>query len=204
MYEDFVYYGNDADKKIEIAEKLGFSKLNFVIEIGKIDSVQTSIKEISNSKIEIGYYALVETKKDVNFANKKNLSTIYIYKNEADLRDVITSLNPDIITNIEFQKRDFIHHRSSGLNQIIAKLIAEKEIVLGINLGFLISTKHKGSVMGRIAQNIELANKYSIKVRAFSLAKSWNNMSSPKDMVSLLNTIGRKQKISKEALLKQV
>ncbi|MFP4117828.1 MAG: hypothetical protein ACLFTR_02800 [Candidatus Woesearchaeota archaeon] len=200
MFEDFVWFGTDIKEKLDIARKLGFSRLNVVFEMRGIDAALKGLDDIKDNDIELQPFLSVNTKKDVQLAKRKKMGTIHVYDGARDPRDLITGIDPDIITNLEYQKRDFMHHRSSGLNQITAKLIAERGIILGFNIGFLTSTKYKGEVMGRMSQNLYLSRKYGITIKAFSLARAWNGMSSPKDIISLLNVMGADQKSAKKAL----
>ncbi len=201
MFEDFVHYGDDLERIKATAERLGFSKLNIVAGAKDINGV-TKMTEGPSTDLSLEIFLAVENRKDADLARRKGLRTIFIYGGDQDIRSAITEIRPDIITNLEYQKRDFMHHRSSGLNQVTAKLLAENGIAVGINIGFLKSTKYKGEVMGRMSQNIALCKKYGVSLKAFSLARSWNGMSSPKDMISLLRVLGTDQKIAKKALQK--
>lgn len=92
--------------------------------------------------------------------------------------------------------RDNLHFRSSGLNQIICKLMNKNNILLGISLENI----KDGVMLGRVKQNIKLCRKYKVKILFFSFAKSKYEMRAREDMISFLRAIGMNGKEAKEAL----
>jgi len=94
--------------------------------------------------------------------------------------------------------RDFMHHRNSGLNQVLCKIAAQKGVMVCIALPDLLS--QKGHVLGRIRQNIKLCRKYGVKIGFASLAKDRLGMRNPNDVKSFLEVLGMHPKEAKDAL----
>lgn len=96
--------------------------------------------------------------------------------------------------NSQFKvKFDFIHHFNSGLNHILCKFAQEKKIGLIYSLNFM---QKKGIIIlkdiGRISQNTQFSNKYSIPIYAnFIIEKE-------KDILSLnqLESIQKQLKLT--------
>lgn len=92
--------------------------------------------------------------------------------------------------------RDNLHFRSSGLNQVICKIMNKNNVALGISLESI----KDGIMLGRVKQNIKLCRKYKVKMKFFSFAKSKYEMRAKEDMISFLRTIGMDGKEAKDAL----
>lgn len=63
-------------------------------------------------------------------------------------------------------RKDKLKQRSSGFNQVLAKLAKKKNVSIGINLDELINAgrEEKSEILGRIRQNIVLCNKNKLKM----------------------------------------
>jgi len=94
--------------------------------------------------------------------------------------------------------RDFMHHRNSGLNQVLCKIAAQKSVIVCFSLQDILAGK--GHVLGRIRQNIGLCRKYGVKMGFASFAKNRLEMRNPSDVKSLLEVLGMHPKEAKEAL----
>lgn len=66
------------------------------------------------------------------------------------------------------ERKDFQKQRSSGLNQVLAKLAKKKGVSIGINLDEIISSKEKSKILGRVVQNIEICKKYRVRMEFIS------------------------------------
>ncbi len=99
-------------------------------------------------------------------------------------------LNPHLI-NI----KDNLHYRSSGLDQVLCKIMNKNEISLGITLNAL----NNYIEIGRVMQNIRLCRKYKVKILVFSFAENKYDIKSRIDIESLLKTLGMDGKQIKEA-----
>ncbi|MBS3086046.1 hypothetical protein J4225_05185 [Candidatus Pacearchaeota archaeon] len=71
------------------------------------------------------------------------------------------------------QKKDKQKQRNSGLNQVLAKLAKENNVIIGINLDEVIESQsmQKAQILSRIRQNIKLCNKQKLKMKFIALKK---------------------------------
>ena len=99
-------------------------------------------------------------------------------------------LNPHLL-NI----KDDLHYRSSGLDQVLCKLMNKNNIALGISLDAL----NNYVEIGRVMQNISLCRKYKVKILIFSFAKEIYQLRSRIDIESLLKVLKMDSRQIKEA-----
>lgn len=201
MVTDIVFPNGNENEFLSMAEKLGYDEMIFCYENdGKINIVEEKIKKI-NGKVKIGFCLKADKKNIQKMASGKNL-VLFESDREND-RWVIEKNNPSIIFGFEDEKaKDFIHHRNSGLNQVLCKMMSAKGIKYGLPLSSLLESKdnYRAQIIGRVKQNIKLCRKYKIKMKSFSFAKDPYQMRSPKDVASLLCLLGMQQKEAKDSL----
>ncbi|MEK6812482.1 MAG: RNase P subunit p30 family protein, partial [Nanoarchaeota archaeon] len=70
-------------------------------------------------------------------------------------------------------RKDRMKQRDSGFNHVIAKLTKKKDVIIGINLDEIISSrgKEKLEIIGRVRQNVKLCNKNKVKMKFISKEK---------------------------------
>ncbi|MBD3209332.1 hypothetical protein GF367_02850 [Candidatus Woesearchaeota archaeon] len=68
------------------------------------------------------------------------------------------------------EAKDKTHRRGSGMNQVLAKLIAEKKKVYCFDLRLLLE-KDQAAMLGRMQQNKRLLQKYKAKTALYSFAE---------------------------------
>ncbi len=187
--KDYVYYNEDKYSLIRTAELLGIKHLCFIVLGPDLEKQASEVGSLSNENVSFSVGMIVGSRKYSNKARSLGAEKVYVHDKGNDIRDIIREDSPDVIFGIERQKRDFMHHRASGLNQISAKSMKDQDVSLGIDLGFLRTTKYRSGVMGRMMQNINLAKKYNLKIECASLAKSWNDMVPPKEVKSLITVL---------------
>ncbi len=96
--------------------------------------------------------------------------------------------NIDIVYGFEESNRkDFIHHRNSGMNHVLAKILHEKDIIVAFSFNSFLSGK---DVIGRMRQNVKLCRKYKVKMVFASFATSPYEMRSLEDLKSFARVIG--------------
>ncbi|MFA5953144.1 MAG: hypothetical protein WC812_00985 [Candidatus Pacearchaeota archaeon] len=101
---------------------------------------------------------------------KKNKDKEIIFTSEDDElnRKVIEKLEIKILLLKLENRKDFQKQRNSGFNQVMAKVMKNKKIKLGINLDELKKSKEKEKIIARIVQNIKLCNKNKIQMEFIS------------------------------------
>lgn len=111
-------------------------------------------------------------KNEVKKAKQEKKQIIYLSEDDELNRKVIEKLDVDILLLNLNQRKDFQKQRNSGFNQVMAKTMNKKGIVLGINLDELIeetNSKKKADMLSRIKQNISLCNKNKVNIKFIAL-----------------------------------
>ena len=133
--------------------------------------------------------------------NKFNLgfSKVYTLKDlkiaEGDGEDkaikAVSNSSIDIIINVEnWNKKDKMNARTSGLNQVICKEANENKIAIGFDFNNVLNSEDKQKVIGRMMQNVRLCRKYNVRMILFSGAKNKFEMRSAKDLIAFGKVIG--------------
>ncbi len=99
-----------------------------------------------------------------------NEKDILFSENDDLNRKVLEKLKIDMLIIPLKNRKDFMKQRNSGFNQVMAKIAKKNNVVIGIYLDEIIDSKgkEKAEVLARIIQNIDLCNKYKIKMKFFS------------------------------------
>jgi len=167
---------------IKIAEKLGHSNLIFVYDYSYF---QNSPKTKSRLNIEKGILCLP---KEIKKA--KNLSKNLFVQSSSKDREIIEQNKNITLFNLETQgKKDFIHHRASGLNQVLCKLIKDHNISVAFSFSTVLNTTSKDKLIGRIKQNIKFCKKYKIERIFSSFASKPYELRPAKDILSFFGVI---------------
>ncbi len=82
-------------------------------------------------------------------------------------RAVTHILNPEASP-----RRDFLHHRNSGLNQVLLKLAKQRGITLLASTSQLLNNRRPEEKLGRMIQNARFARKYGVAYEVVSGATS--------------------------------
>jgi len=109
---------------------------------------------------------------------KKNLE---ILKN----KKVNILLNPE-----KGSKKDHLHYRNSGLNQVLCKLVAKNKIAIGISFREILESKDREKLIGRIMQNVKLCKKYKVKIIMGSFATNKYELRGAKDLEAFGRILG--------------
>jgi hypothetical protein len=170
MSTDIVIPNGNEQAFIEMAKRLGYRQLIFLYRQPKDISSDFPV-QVARLGIKRGVHKC--------FALAKENS-----------RDLFESREAFCIFGLEKRSRaDFIHHRNSGLNQVLCRLAKER----GIRIGFSFSTYLHGrrrDILGRMMQNARLCRKYGLETIAASFATSPYDMRSPADMESFSRIVG--------------
>jgi RNase P/RNase MRP subunit p30 len=109
------------------------------------------------------------------------------------IRQVMEKDKPDVIFNLEYAgRKDFIHHRASGLNHILSVIAKDKGVAVGFNFSGLLgaSAKEKSVYLGRMMQNIHFARKFKFGTVIASFAKTPFDMRSEHDISGFFISLG--------------
>lgn len=101
---------------------------------------------------------------------KKNSDKEIVFTSDDDEfnRKVIEKLPVKILLINLSGRKDFQKQRNSGFNQVMAKIMKRKNIILGINFDEIVESKdlkEKSEIIARIRQSVFLCKKNKIKMR---------------------------------------
>lgn len=181
MFVDICIPKNNEEEFIKIAQRLGTKKLLFLY-----NKKEKDLKELQKTtKIKL-FSGLIDSQKDnsLNFAkgerkNVENKKIKFLYGFE----------------NLE--QKDSLHYRRSGINQVIGKLIKNKEKILVIDMEKIFEKKNNSMLLGRIQFNLRMAKKYKLNLIIASFAKKPRNLRSGKDYEALIRTLGYQEEAKK-------
>lgn len=189
MYSDIVFPGGNEKEFLEIAKKLGYKTIIFAYK--GIDKMPKSLPELmKKSKVKITT-AIVAEEKQIQKAKK--YASLVLVKSTGNDRWVLEKSQADIIFGLEAaQKKDFLHHRASGLNQVLCKIASQKGKTIGFDFSTVLNSKGmlRAQIIGRMMQNARFCRKYKVKVLLASFAKSPYGMRAQKDLDAFKRVIG--------------
>ncbi|MFC1801132.1 hypothetical protein ACFLZB_01615, partial [Nanoarchaeota archaeon] len=133
--------------------------------------------------------------------NKKNLVRkidqiknkgflVLVKAGEDDLnRFVLEKTRADIIFDLELlPRKDAMHYRRSGLDQVKCKIAAEKKKTIGFNFWSLVQ---ESKFLGRLKQNLKFCSKYNVAYLLGSFADKPELMRSPNELQSFLRSLNQ-------------
>ncbi len=176
---DIVFPKNNEEAFIKTAKALGIKELIFLYP-----TYQPKTFQEKGIAIKIGILALPKLVRDAQ-------AEIVVVKasGETDLH-TLEHFPPTIMYGFEFSERkDFMHHRNSGMNHMHAAMMAEKNVTYAFPVAQVIHAdeRRKGEIVGRLRQNIALAKKYKVKVILASFATEPTDMRNGKDVWCLVD-----------------
>jgi len=134
---------NKNEKKfIEIASKLKENKLIFLY-----DSLEQAKQQPLDKNITHGFLIREKDKKKlislVNKARSKKIKTyLEASKDPKTNRFLVERVVPDVIFNFEKNSRkDSMHYKRSGLDQVLCKLLVKKKITVGFSFSSILHAK---------------------------------------------------------------
>ncbi len=119
------------------------------------------------------------------------------------IRHFLEKPGPRLVYNVEVHaKRDFMHHRNSGLNHVLCKIARDKGKAVGFSFNSVLhaSGPTRSFIMGRMQQNVQLCRKYKVNMVLASFAKSKWDVRSAHDMICFGQAIGMTAAEAKKAL----
>jgi len=159
-------------------------------------------KELANSNRV--YVEIITPKKPSdlrkNMDNRGGLVVVAGGNDEIN-RAALENKSIDILLGPEFSReKDFIHFRNSGLNQVLCKLAKKNDVAVGFSFNYLMNSKNKELVLGKMMQNISLCRKYKLKMVLGSFASKEMEMKNKSELMSFGKVIGMNGKEIKDAL----
>ena len=175
---------------LKVAKELD-SELLFLYPFSS--SLYTQLMKEDNQK----NYGFMLSEKDI--VKTKSLKGFFVIPNPENMRMVVEQKYISLVFDIEQDaQHDQFHSRLSGLNQVLAKLMAKNGITYGISLSLLQKDTQRERTLGRIKQNIRICNKYKIKILLSSFAREPFELRNEKDLKAYKELVKRSQKASLE------
>ena len=175
---DFVFPEGNEQKFIQTAKRLGYSEICFVYSMKDFKKTQGDIKI---------YTAIAESEK---FDKAKQRADFVITKAADNARAAVERGKTDFIYGFEEgTKKDFIHYRNSGLNQVLCKLMKEKNVSYFLSITHILHSNDP-QFLGRAMQNIRLCRKFGVKIQFGSFATDPLEMKGANDVKSLMKVLG--------------
>ena len=178
--DDVIIYSKEILETLKLAETLDNKQI--IILFTKHDTknkeLLKTLQEQTNLQLTAGLLV-----KNVKEAQK--YAAYYVLFGEAT-RDLIESKLVKYIFNAEIiERKDKTHRRGSGMNQVIAKLLVDKEKTYCFNLRILLCN-NQAQLLGRIEQNKRILKKYDCKTVCYSFAEKPLELRAKKERKLLL------------------
>lgn len=87
-------------------------------------------------------------------------------------------------------RKDTMHQRNSGLNQVLCTLAREYHVAIGFSFSSILHSKQRAKDMGRIIQNIHLCRKYKLSMVIGSFAQDPWDVRNEKDLQAFFKVLG--------------
>jgi len=181
---EIVFPNNNEKTFISIADRLGVTEMILVYPFEKFTK-----KELPKGKMKVRL-GIIAKQQDILKA-KKLASFVIVESGEKD-QYVMEKVKPHLIFNLEkSSKRDKTHYRISGLNQVLCKLAAANNIIIGFSFSALLhaSPTDRKVLWGRMMQNMKFCKKYKVKTLFASFAKKPMDMRNERDLKSLTSLL---------------
>lgn len=171
------------EEYVKILSKLGTEKVLFLYE--KEPKTLENLEKTYDIEIFTG---LIDTNKPHNIVFKKgnrhnveNRSVPYLYGFES------------------FSNNDHMHYRKSGMNQVIAKLLKERDKYYVIPVENILTSPEPQILLGRIELNLKMARKYGFNVIIAGMNTDPKLLRAKEEYKSLIRSLGYED-LAKEAV----
>ncbi|MFH1506204.1 MAG: RNase P subunit p30 family protein [archaeon] len=195
MFIDIVRPQDNEKEFIEVAERMGMKGIIFLYtkqDKKILEQVEKLKKEI---KLKLLKGLLIKDTRQANKA-KKDFNLLF----GLGTRENFENKSVQIIFDVESDTRkDYIHNRNSGLNQVHCKLAKEKNKIIAFSFSQVLNSDRPEIILGRLIQNIVLCRKYKNDFVIASFAQDPYEMRCCRDYEALLRVLGATPKQAKEA-----
>lgn len=205
MFNDIVLPDGNEEALAAMASTLGYRNLAFAYTSGRYEKAQPEALALPEG-LDACKLMLAFSSRDVFMFRRKHHSVrnSVICCSRDEVRELVEKAKPGMVFGIEASRRkDFIYHKNSGMNHVIAKLASENDVVIGISFRMILDSDNKAraSLFSRLSQNIRLCRKYKAKMKVFSFASHPLDMRSPYELLSLCVELGMHPAEAKKALM---
>jgi len=125
--------------------------------------------------------------------SKASKDTIIVVQGGDDTmnRLAVSSKHVDILLDPHLgSRKDFMHQRNSGLNDVLCALAKEHQVAIGFSFSSVLNSTHRVSLLGRMMQNIRLCRKYKIPMVIGTFARNAWELRNEKDIQAFFRVLG--------------
>jgi RNase P/RNase MRP subunit p30 len=194
MALDIVFPKGNEEEFIQMALRLGYSQLCCCYEFknnSQVDLIRKNLASIQHkAKISIIFSLKARPHEIMKI---KKMAQLIVCESSEKNRLVVEKNKGIILYNTEYQqKKDFMHHRNSGLNHILCRFAHENNITIGVSFSNLLHADKctKAVLIGRNMQNTRLCRKYKVPMILGSFATDVYEMRAYYDLQSLGSVFG--------------
>jgi len=194
---DIVFPKDNEQEFIDIAKRLKLKGLCFVYP--DVKSKETLDELRKNTKLKIYHGLLVDHKT----AGKSKADLLIAKSGEHD-RFLIEQGKANLLFELEQSSRkDFMHQKNAGLNQVLCRLASEKNKIIGFSFFSVLKAKprQQSRTFGRMMQNVMVCRKYEVNMCLASFAEDPFDMRSQYELMSFGVNIGMHAKEAKDAVI---
>lgn len=187
---DIVHYSDGFPALVAWAERADVSSL---IVLGAPIKQLRTLQKGTSVKLFGGKFVMAS---DIaRLSSQKTSSLIFAQASRASLEHPAVAA----VVDAEIQeKRDKLHQRNSGLNEVLASIASQNKKVLLLNLS-LLRLQKKEQVLGRFLQNIALAKKAKLPVLLISGARTAFELRATRELRALTLSLGIPSELSRQA-----
>lgn len=189
MSTEFVIPKNNEENFIEIAEKLGIKKIIFLYEFSENakNNIEEKLGKIeSDVEIDFGFIVNISS---MNLASKH--SKFLAARSSQNDRHLMESGKIRMIYGFgETFRKDYLHQRASGLNNILCEIAKKNNVALGFSYSSVVRNPDATAIIGRMVQNIMLCRKYRLETAFASFASEPLQLRAPHDVKSFFRLLG--------------
>ena len=212
-YYDLHVTYEDSEHKLKIAEKLEWNGICLVEDFSNFEKFENlltdaeKLRQDSSLEILIGASIGPESPRELRKLSRNALKyadIILVDGGDTEINRMASECwEVDILSHPERNReKDFMRQRNSGINDVIAKLMAEKCIAIEFNFNEILNSRgmFRSRVIGRMRQNVRLARKYNAPMILTTGATDRYGMRSPRDLVAIGKTLGMTDKEAKSSV----
>ncbi len=189
MFIDIVIPKDNEKDFIKTAEAIGTKGLCFLYTEEEYNAGFQRIKEVKEYAEKKGvntYCGLLLDRSNIKKVRvlRKRLKPDLTASSAGERNELDNNIN--LLFELEEQRKDFMKFRNSGLDFVKARIMNEKNILLGISFNLLFHSKQKNRIIGRFMQNIKICRKKKVELLIASFARKKEELRPEKELKSLL------------------
>jgi RNase P/RNase MRP subunit p30 len=204
MFADIVFPDGKEKDFIKMAERLSIPALALTYEHGNKKDYRPLREKIAalQKKTQVSLFLALQAKQS-DIGRARRFCDLLIVRSTPTDRAVIERKEVDCLFGLEgSHRKDPMHFRASGMNQVIGKIMSDNGIILCMPFSWVLDEdgERRATIIGRIMQNMRIAKQFKVKAAWASFATHPYDMRSMHDMASIGVTFGMDAAQAKDAI----